>query len=85
MITQIIFIIDIILKFFLARKKEGDEEDYIYRLEMLIRLYYKEDFGEDLLLAIPFGFLGNLTNSRIFIGLHLFKGFRIKNLFQFLQ
>ena len=65
------------LKFFKAKKKEGDEEDYIFKLEMLSSLYFKGDFMYDVFLTIPFGLLGNLTGSRLFIGLHLIKGFRI--------
>ena len=82
--AQIFFLLDILVNFFLATRVEGDEEIYVTDPIQISINYLKGKFITDLILTLPFGFLGNLINP-IFSVLHLLKAYRIQQFYFFFQ
>lgn len=58
LITNLIFFLDIAINFFLAIRKEGDQEEYITKFERISVIYLKSNFLSDLFIALPLGYLG---------------------------
>ena len=60
------------MNFFVARKVEGDEADFIVHIEKLGQLYVKEKFFIKLIVLCPFGFIFEKYNRNLKL-LHLIK------------
>ena len=56
--STIFFIIDILLNFIIAVKKEGEKDEYVHDLVYIRQVYLHGDFSQDLLLTLPLGFIG---------------------------
>ena len=84
MVCEVIFVLDIILRFFVARNVEGDESEFIIHIEKLGLAYLKGSFWLDLLLILPLGFIGKYYSDS-YQFLHLVKSMRIQKFFKFLE
>ena len=78
-LCEIVFILDIILRFFVAKNVEGDESDFITHFEKIGISYLKGSFMFDFILMFPFGFI--LQNDLF----HLIKSMRIQKFFKFFE
>ena len=82
--ASIFFFLDIFMNFFVARKVEGDESDFIVHIEKLGLLYLKESFGVKLVVLAPLGFVFEPYNRSLKL-LHLIKLQRVESFFKFFQ
>lgn len=77
--AQAIFIIDIILNFLLAIKKQNFGGEYMWNPKEIAKTYFKKGFLIDVILTIPWGFIGNLKN------LNIIKAFRAREVVKVMQ
>lgn len=84
LITNLIFFLDIALSFLLAVRKEGDQEEYVTNFEKISVLYLKSNFVEDLLIALPLGYIGKCLHQSLEI-LYAIKVSRLNQIRKFLQ
>ena len=82
--ASIFFFLDIFMNFFVARKVEGDESDFIVHIEKLGLMYLKERFGFKLVVLAPLGFIFEKYNRNLKL-LHLIKLLRVESFFKFFQ
>jgi len=81
-VSQVVFLVDIVLNFLRARKKEGDTDEYITDFTLNSKTYLDTQFTRDLCLTLPLGFLGMQINPYFRI-LHLIKALRVQEIHNF--
>jgi len=79
--SQAVFVVDILLKFFKAIRIEADEREFITKLNLIFENYYQGELLSDVVLTIPWGFLGTMLHKSLRF-LHMIKALRF---FAFLQ
>lgn len=82
--ASVFFLLDIILNFFVARKVEGDESDFIVHIEKLGLMFLKERFGFKLVVLAPLGFIFERYDRNLKL-LHLIKLLRAESFLKFFQ
>lgn len=74
-----------ILEFFKAFKEEGSDE-YEVNFHKISKRYFETDFGYDLFILLPWGFLGSISDSTRFLRiLWIIKIVRVKKLTKILD
>jgi hypothetical protein len=74
-IAQSVFVLDIIFNFFKAIRVEADQREFITKLHLIVDTYYHGELLKDLILTIPWGFIGTLIHKSLRF-LHMIKALR---------
>ena len=74
--SQTVFIVDMLIKLFVAFKKKGEEDKYVTELSLIAINYYQTDFAWDLIITLPLGYIMQQISLNFKI-LNLIKAVRI--------
>jgi hypothetical protein len=77
--SQLVFIVDIFLNFFVAIRKQGYGKELLLEQKQIMKMYLKEKFIYDIVLTVPFGLFFHESVKY----LHLIKVFRTREVISY--